>query len=102
MHDSPFTVPIILSPETTSKSVIITGLNGPFGTAVFDNGNIVVAECTAHCITILNKKGKRMRSFGINRSKEVRQLKNPRRVAITMIQTHLGDGKLSTTKTESV
>ena len=36
----------------------ITGLNRTHGIAVCDNGDIVVAEHTAHCIKILNIRRK--------------------------------------------
>ena len=43
---------------------IITGLNGPHGIAACDNaGDIVIAECNADSITILNKEEKRMKSM---------------------------------------
>ena len=61
---------------------IITGLNEPWGVAVCDNGDIVVAEYVAHCITIFNKEGKKVRSFGTRGTKEG-QFKYPRGVAIT-------------------
>ena len=60
----------------------ITGLNKPQGIAVRDNGDIVVAERDAHCITILNKKGKKVRSFGTKGAKEG-QFTGSRGVAIT-------------------
>ena len=61
ISDSPFTLPV---PEMRGKPVIISGLNRPCGIAVCNNGDIVVVENTAHCITILNKKGKKLKSFG--------------------------------------
>ena len=78
--DSPFTLP---TPEMRGKPVnIITGLNRPRDIAVSDNGDIVVAECGAHCITILNKNGKKVRSFGTKGAKEG-QFTYPDGVAIT-------------------
>ena len=77
--DSPFTLPVIPTPEMRGKPVnIITGLNRPWGIAVRNNGDIVVAENEAHRITILNKKGKKVRSFGTEG-----QFTRPREVAIT-------------------
>ena len=61
---------------------IITGLNDPWGVAVCDNGDIVVAEYWAHCITILNKEGEKVRSFGTRGTKKG-QFEYPRGVAIT-------------------
>ena len=83
--DSPFTLPVIPSPEMRGKPVnVITGLNGPNGIAVRDNGDIhsVVAENGAHCITILNKEGKKVKSFGTKGTKE-EQFTYPRGVGIT-------------------
>ena len=62
---SPFTLPVIPSPKTRGKLVkMITGLDEPHGLAVCGNGDIVVAEFGAHCVTIMNKEGKKVRSFG--------------------------------------
>ncbi len=65
---------------------IITGLKQPLGIAVCNNGDIVVAEydaeCSADCITILNKEGKKIRSFGEKGTKEG-QFTRPCGVAIT-------------------
>ena len=61
---SPFTLHIP-SPEMRGKPVnIISGLNYPWGVAVTKNEEIVVAEQGAHRITILNKEGKKVKSFG--------------------------------------
>ena len=45
-------------------------LNRPWGLAVCDNGNIVVAEYGAHCVTILNKEGEKVASFGTQGTKD--------------------------------
>ena len=68
--DSPFTLPVIPTPQMRGEPVnIITGLNRPEGVAVCDNGDIVVAENGAHCITILNRNGEKVRSFGTRGNK---------------------------------
>ena len=67
---SPFTLHIP-SPEMRGKPVnIISGLNRPWGVAVTKNQDIVVAENNAHCITILNKEGRKIKSFGTQGTKE--------------------------------
>ena len=48
----------------------ITGLKMPYSIAVCDNGDIVVTEWGAHCVTIVNKEGKKVRSFGTRGRKE--------------------------------
>ena len=60
----------------------ITGLQGPWAIAVCDNGDIVVAEYGAHCVTIVNKEGEKVRSLGTRGTKKG-QFTNPRGVAIT-------------------
>ena len=76
---SPFTLP----PEMRGKPVnIISGLNKPFGVVITKNEEIVVAERDANHITILNKEGKKVKSFGKRGTKEG-QFTNPRGVAIS-------------------
>ena len=61
IHNSPFTLPVIPIRE---RSVMTTKrLNYPTDIAVCANGDIVVAEYTGNCITILNKKGEKIRSI---------------------------------------
>ena len=68
---SPFTLHIIPSPEMRGKPVnIISGLNRPGGVVITKNEEIVVAEYSAECITILNKEGKKVKSFGTFGTKE--------------------------------
>ena len=77
------TLHAIPSPEMRGKPVnIISGLNQPWGVVVTKNEETVVAECGAHCITILNKEGKKVKSFGTRGTKEG-QFTNPRGVAIS-------------------
>ena len=77
---SPFTLHITTSPEMRGKPVnIISGLNRPFGVVITKNEEIVVVERNANRITILNKEGKKVKSFGTKEG----QFTNPRGVAIS-------------------
>ena len=79
---SPFTLHIP-SLEMRGKPVnIISGLNYPRGVAVIKNEEIVVAEQVANRITILNKEGKKVKSFGTKGTK-AGQFTHPRGVAIS-------------------
>ena len=80
ISDSPF---VITTPQTRGRPVnIITGLNAPWGIALCDNGNIVVAESGLHCVTTLMKKEKKMKSFGKSGTKKG-QFTRPCGVAVT-------------------
>ena len=69
---SPFTLHITTSPEMRGKPVnIISGLNRPYGVVITKNEEIVVAECHAKCVTILNKEGKKVKSFVITKNEEI-------------------------------
>ena len=62
----------------------IPELNGPWGVAVTDNGHIIVSECSRHCVTILDRDGKKVKSFGLkSRESENVNFRYPRGVAIT-------------------
>ena len=79
----PGSSPFTLSPEMRGKPVnIISGLNSPWGVVITKNEEIVVVEKDSHCITILNKDGKKVKSFGTKGTKEG-QFTYPRGVAIS-------------------
>ena len=68
---SPFTLQMVPLPKMRGRPVkTITGLAKPRGVAVCDNGDIVVAESGSDCVTIVNKEGKKVRSFGTRGTKE--------------------------------
>ena len=80
---SPFTLGVIPSFEMRGKPTnIISGLHAPWGVAVTKNEEIIVAEKTATRITILNREGEKVRSFGTRGIKEG-EFTNPRGVAIS-------------------
>ena len=91
---SPVSVPVSVPPEkrdTPAKT--ITGLREPSGVTVTDDGLVIVSERGADCITILDKEGKKIRSFG-SHGTERGQLKNPEGVALSSKGTILvADGK---------
>ena len=61
----------------------ITELKGPWGVAVSDDGHVIVTENGGNCVTILDTKGKKVKSFGgIGGSGNV-NFSRPRGVAIT-------------------
>ena len=68
---SPFTLQMVPLPNMRGRPVkTINGLVKPYGIAVCDNGDIVVAENGSGCVTIVNIEGKKVRSFGTRGTKE--------------------------------
>lgn len=65
---SPFNVQVIEAavplPLKGRLVEIATDIQNPYGIAISKTGMMVVTESDAHCITVLNKQGKRIRSFG--------------------------------------
>ena len=62
---SPLSIPVSVPPEKRVTPLkTITGLRGPTGLAVTDDGLVIVSERDGHCITILDKEGKKIMSFG--------------------------------------
>ena len=80
---SPMSIPVSVPPEKRGTPVkTISGLRGPTGVAVTDNGLVIVSERGADCITILDNEGKKIRSFG-SHGTERGQLNNPEGVALS-------------------
>ena len=82
--NSPFSVTVL--PNLTAPTNIIEGLRGPWGIAVREGGDIVVAEFGAHSITTISCSGEK-KSFGTHGSAPG-QLDHPEGVAID------GDGNI--------
>ena len=59
---SPFTVTVIKKLGTPIKT--ISGVNSPWGVAVNQKREILVAERYGHCISIFSPTGEKLRSFG--------------------------------------
>ena len=80
---SPFSLYVMPSPEMRGKPVrIMPGLDVPYGVAVDKNGQLIVAECNSHCISVYDKEGKiAFVSVGPGRKKS--QFNSPRGVAVT-------------------
>ena len=80
---SPFSLHVVPSPEMRGKPVnTISGFNRLWGITVDKKEQLIVAERGNHCITVYDKEGKKVRSFGSKGTKEG-QFTNPRGVAVT-------------------
>ena len=79
---SPFTVTVKLPVEKLGTPIkTITGVSGPWGVAVNQRGEIIVAESTAHCISIFSPTGEKLQSFS-SRGSGPGQFNEPTGVAV--------------------
>ena len=86
---SPVNIPVSFPPEKRGTPVkTINGLEKPSGVAVTDDGLLIVSERVGNCITLLDKEGKKIRSFGSYGSKKA-QLRFPYGLAVTSNRTIL-------------
>ena len=80
---SPLSIPVSISPKMRGNPVkIITGLNKPWGIDVTDYGLMIVSEYSGHCITVLDREGKEINSFGSHGSGRG-QFDHPCGIAVT-------------------
>ena len=80
---SPLSIPVSISPKMRGNPVkTITGLNGPQGIDVTDDGLMIVSECSGDCITVLDREGKKLNSFGSKGSGRG-QFNEPSGIAVT-------------------
>ena len=86
---SPLGIPVAISPKMRGNPVkSITGLKYPWGIDVTDDGLMIVSEYGGHCITVLDREGKKIKSFeslGSGRG----QFKYPSGIAVTSNRTIL-------------
>ena len=88
IRGSPFAVVARLSIQKLSTPIkTIGGLNRPWGVAVNQRGEIIVAENSGHCISIFSSIGEKIRTFGSEGSAQG-QFNDPCGVAVD------GDGNI--------
>ena len=86
---SPLSIPVSISPKMRGNPVkSITGLKAPWGIDVTDDGLMIVSEYYGHCITVLDREGKKINSFGSKGSWRG-QFNNPSGIAVTSNRTIL-------------
>ena len=62
---SPFGVTVKLPVQKLGTPInTINGVNYPFGVTINQRGEIIVAECSGNCVSILNPTGEKLKSFG--------------------------------------
>ena len=86
---SPVNIPVSVPPEKRGTPVkSISGLKEPSGVAVIDDGLVIVSERVGHCISLLDKEGKKIKSFG-SQGSERAQLRFPYGLALISNRTIL-------------
>ena len=90
---SPLSIPVSISPKMRGNPVkSITGLDRPWGIDVTDDGLMIVSEFGDHCITVLNREGKKLNKFGMYKPfvyNVALQFSNPSGIAVTPNETIL-------------
>ena len=65
INGSPFTVTVYPDPKQLGNPVrTVTGLDGAFGIAFNNREEMIVSECRAHRLSILDTRGHKIRTFG--------------------------------------
>ena len=88
--DSPFLVQVVERLQVAQGTHVKTigGLRFPRQLAVSDSGEIVVAEQNSHCVSVFDREGRKLRSFGSQGSADMK-LVNPLGVALLSDNTVL-------------
>ena len=83
LEDTSLVIPFNPYLDNITPVRTITELNWPWGVAVSDDGHVIVTEYRGHCVTILDKEGKKVKSFGGEGGSGNVEFSRPRGVAIT-------------------
>ena len=83
LKDTSLVIPFNPCLDNITPVRTITEINGPWGVAVSDDGHVIVAEWGSDCVTILDKDGKKVKSFGGEGGSGNVEFSWPRGVAIT-------------------
>ena len=82
LEDTSLVIPFNPYLDSITPVRTITGFNLPWGVAV-SNSHVIITEDTGHCVTILNREGEEVKSFGGKRGSCNVKFYSPRGVAIT-------------------
>ena len=81
INGSPFTVTVYPDPKQLRHPVrTVTDLAGPYGIAFNNREEMIVGECYAHRLSILDTRGQKIRTFG-SRGDSLHQMIEPASVA---------------------
>ena len=81
INGSPFTVTVYPDPKQLGHPVrTVTGLYWPYGIAFNNREEMIVSECRAHRVSILDTRGQKIRTFG-SRGDSPHQMISPKGIA---------------------
>ena len=83
LEDTSLVIPFNPYLDSITPLLTITELNCPFGVAVSDDNHVIITENWGHCITILDREGKKVKSLGGKGGSGNVRFSYPRGVAIT-------------------
>ena len=83
LEDTTLVIPINPYLDNITPVRTITELNRTWGVAVSDDNHVIIAECHGHCVTILDREGKKVKSLGGEGGSGNVKFSSPHGVAIT-------------------
>ena len=83
LEDASLVIPFNPYLDNITPVQAITGLSYPWGVAVSDDTHVIITEYSSHCVTILDREGKKVKSLGGKSGSGNIKFSNPRGVAIT-------------------
>ena len=83
LEDTSLVIPINPYLDNITPVRTITEFKDPWGVAVSDDNHVIIAENNGHCVTILDREGKKVKSLGGEGGSSNVKFSSPRGVAIT-------------------
>ena len=83
LEDTSLVIPINPYLDNITPVRTITEFNYPFGVAASDDNHVIIAEFYGHCVTILDREGKKVKSLGGEGGSGNVKFSSPYGVAIT-------------------
>ena len=83
LEDTSLVIPINPYLDNITPVRTITELNRPWGVAVSDDNHVIITERNGHCVTILDREGKKVKSLGGKGGSGNVKFSSPCGVAIT-------------------
>ena len=83
LEDTSLVIPFNPYLDNITPVRTITEFNRPWGVAVSDDNHVIIAENNSHCVTILDREGKKVKSLGGKGGGGNIKFSYPRGVAIT-------------------